>query len=76
MAKSEHDYSKGQRLRALLTSFQMGITMKHVLNQWEPSNDDPMDATANDLQHQLVEAIYQYRQNIVAEHRAAQAAKP
>ena len=60
----EHDYSRGQRLRALITSFQLGNTFKTVLNQWEandepdwPDSEDFWNKTAWDLMRVLVEGV-------------------
>jgi hypothetical protein len=68
MAKmaSEHAYSKGQLLRALITSFRLGVTMKSILAKWEPRDEDSWDGMAMDLQRSLVaertERITHHRQ--------------
>ena len=69
---SEHDYSNGQKLRALIASFQQGTTLRNVLNQWEPRDEDSWDGLAMELQHRLVEEMTAWRKQEVAQARASQ----
>lgn len=54
---TERSYSKGQRLRALLMSFQLGITFAAALKKLPQREEDPLDSTALDLQGELVEHV-------------------
>jgi len=61
----ERDYSRGQRLRALIVSFQLGNTYKTILNQMEPKRKPDTegfwDKTADGLMRFLVESAHKQR---------------
>ena len=65
---SEHAYSNGQRLRALVTSFQLGVTMKSILTKWEPRDEDSWDAKALELNQCLSAEMISYRRQMGAAH--------
>lgn len=62
MTHPECAYSKGQRLVALLLSFQLGTTVRTELSRMRPEQSSSWDGLAESLHRQLVESIGGYRE--------------
>lgn len=70
----ELSYSNGQRLAALIASFQMGGTLATVLKYGDPGDpcDPSWDRLAENLQRQMADAHWQKMERLVAEVEAKQ----